>query len=191
MKKFLSGLKIHRRGRSQPRNEIGATESTVGADPVVQRPAESTPDLGLGASTSSRLTSPDQESNGTQKYYPGGDASDHFSSRGTDRPSMSNRLRSAVRTGQSENQNPSNDDIGQSPLPQGKPELKTLVSSGAKFVLRAAKESTDACPQLKSVLGALCFILDNYEVRGYNMSPARDTDHLHNKLLNAVKRWNR
>ena len=62
--KFLSLPKIHRRGRSQPRNEIVATEGLPGAGPVVPRPAESTPDLGLGVSTSSNLTSPDQEFNG-------------------------------------------------------------------------------------------------------------------------------
>ena len=168
LEKLLSLPKIHRRGRSQPRNEIGATEASGDADPVAPRPAESTPDLGLGVSTPSRLASPDQESNGMQNFLSWRRCIQPLFSRGTDRPSMSDRFRSAFRTGRSKNQNPSRDDIGQSPLPENKSKLKSLASSGAKFILRGAKESTDACPQLKSVLGALCFILDNYEVRGSN-----------------------
>ena len=38
------------------------------------------------------------------------------------------------------------------------------VSAVAKLFLRAAKESADAFPPLKSLVGGLCFILDNYEV---------------------------
>ena len=40
----------------------------------------------------------------------------------------------------------------------------STVSATAKLLLRAAKESADAFPPLKSVVGGLCFILDNYEV---------------------------
>ena len=62
--KFLSPLKIHRRGRSKARSEIGAIEGSGDADPAAPRPAESTPDLGISVSTSSRLTSPEEDSNG-------------------------------------------------------------------------------------------------------------------------------
>ena len=41
---------------------------------------------------------------------------------------------------------------------------KSAASATAKLFLRAAKESADAFPPLKSVVGGLCFILDNYEV---------------------------
>jgi len=41
---------------------------------------------------------------------------------------------------------------------------KSAASATAKLFLRAAKESSDAFPPLKSVVGGLCFILDNYEV---------------------------
>jgi len=41
---------------------------------------------------------------------------------------------------------------------------KSTTSATAKLLLRAAKESADAFPPLKSAVGGLCFILDNYEV---------------------------
>ena len=41
---------------------------------------------------------------------------------------------------------------------------KSAASATAKLFLRATKESADAFPPLKSVVGGLCFILDNYEV---------------------------
>ena len=166
--KFLSLPKIHRRGRSQPRNEIRTAEGSVDAGPVEPHPVESTPDLEIGVSTSSGLTSPGQEPNGMQNFILGTMRSTTFFSRGTDRPSMSDRFRSALRTGRGKNRNPLRHAIERSPLPEDKSNLKSLVSSGAKFILRGAKESTDACPQLKAVLGALCFILDYYEVRGSN-----------------------
>ena len=41
---------------------------------------------------------------------------------------------------------------------------KSTGSATAKLLLRAAKESADAFPPLKSAVGGLCFVLDNYEV---------------------------
>jgi len=41
---------------------------------------------------------------------------------------------------------------------------KSTASASAKLLLRAAKESADAFPPLKSAVGGLCFILDSYEV---------------------------
>ena len=41
---------------------------------------------------------------------------------------------------------------------------KSVASATAKLFLRGAKESADAFPPLKSVVGGLCFILDNFEV---------------------------
>jgi len=41
---------------------------------------------------------------------------------------------------------------------------KSAASATAKLFLRGAKESTDVFPPLKSVVGGLCFILDNFEV---------------------------
>jgi len=41
----------------------------------------------------------------------------------------------------------------------------SIVSSTAKLLLRGVRDSADAFPQLKSVAGGLCFILENCEVR--------------------------
>jgi len=41
---------------------------------------------------------------------------------------------------------------------------KSTASATAKLLLHAIKESADAFPLLKSAVGGLCFILDNYEV---------------------------
>jgi hypothetical protein len=49
--------------------------------------------------------------------------------------------------------------------------LVSLASSGARLILLGIKESTDAFPPLKSTAAALCFILDNYEVRA-NLRPS-------------------
>lgn len=39
------------------------------------------------------------------------------------------------------------------------------VSDSVKFCLRALKDSADAFPPLKSLVGAIAFFLDNHEVR--------------------------
>jgi len=41
---------------------------------------------------------------------------------------------------------------------------RSAASATVKLLLRAVKESADAFPPLKSAVGGLCFILDNYEV---------------------------
>ena len=41
----------------------------------------------------------------------------------------------------------------------------SIVSSTAKLLLRGVRDSADAFPQLKSVAGGLCFILENCEVQ--------------------------
>jgi len=43
-------------------------------------------------------------------------------------------------------------------------QLGSMASATAKLLLRGVKESADAFPPLKSVVGGLCFILDNCEV---------------------------
>ena len=40
----------------------------------------------------------------------------------------------------------------------------STASATARLLLRGVKESADAFPPLKSVVGGLCFILDNCEV---------------------------
>ena len=41
---------------------------------------------------------------------------------------------------------------------------KSTASATIKLLLRAVKESADSFPPLKSAVGGLCFIQDNYEV---------------------------
>ena len=41
---------------------------------------------------------------------------------------------------------------------------KSTVSDTAKLILRSVRDSADVFPPLKSVVGGLCFILENYEV---------------------------
>ena len=41
---------------------------------------------------------------------------------------------------------------------------KTTVSSTAKLLLCTVRDSADVFPPLKSVVGGLCYILENYEV---------------------------
>jgi len=66
-REFLRAPKKHRRTQSKARSEVGSIEGRGGLDLAVPRPAESTPDLRIGASnlpTSSTLTPRDQEPNG-------------------------------------------------------------------------------------------------------------------------------
>ena len=42
---------------------------------------------------------------------------------------------------------------------------KSTISATAKLLLCTVRDSADAFPPLKSVVGGLCFILENYEVR--------------------------
>ena len=48
---------------------------------------------------------------------------------------------------------------------ESRPGWGTTASSSAKLVLRGVRDSADAFGPLKSAVGGLCFILENYEVR--------------------------
>ena len=52
----------------------------------------------------------------------------------------------------------------QSATDDSKENWKSTVSATAKLFLCAVRDSADAFPPLKSVVGGLCFILENYEV---------------------------
>ena len=47
---------------------------------------------------------------------------------------------------------------------ENRPDWESTPSSSAKLALRAVRDSADAFGPLKSVAGALCFILENCEV---------------------------
>ena len=59
--------------------------------------------------------------------------------------------------------NPVQDALGSG---KGKPTTQwtSVLSATAKLFLRGTKESADAFPPLKSVVGGLCFIVDSFEV---------------------------
>ena len=81
-------------------------------------------------------------------------------------------IRSVFGTGSKKNLTGSSDDtIDPRAMTKSKSNLKSLASSGAKFILRGVKESADVFPPLKSAAGALCFILDNCEVRSTSGLP--------------------
>ena len=57
---------------------------------------------------------------------------------------------------------------GKSPqnvVDDNKEDWKSTLSSTAKLVAYAVRETSDAFPPLKSVAGGLCAVLENYEVR--------------------------
>jgi len=168
LRDFLSLRKGHRRSRSKARSEIGSIEGQGEADPVAhQRPTESTPDLQISASTSSTsspLTSHGQESNRMQRALSQTIYLTTLFTLNKGR-SISDRVRSVFRKSHSKLLGSSNCTVKPSAMDENKSDLKPLASSAAKLLLRGVKESADAFPPLKSVVGGLCFILDNCEVR--------------------------
>ena len=74
----------------------------------------------------------------------------------TDNSATDNQIQDALSSGQSE---PDASDGKKSE------QWKSVASATAKMFLRGVKESADAFPPLKSVVGGLCFILDNFEVQ--------------------------
>ena len=52
----------------------------------------------------------------------------------------------------------------QSATGDSKENWKSTVSATAKLFLCTVRDSADAFPPLKSVVGGLCFILENYQV---------------------------
>ena len=53
---------------------------------------------------------------------------------------------------------------GQNATGKNQSDRYSTVSAAAKLLLRTVRDSADACPPLKSVVGGICSILDNYEV---------------------------
>ena len=59
-----------------------------------------------------------------------------------------------------------NENVGtSSAADENRPDWRSPASSSAKLVLQAVRDSADAFPPLKSVVGSLCSILENCEVR--------------------------
>ena len=72
--------------------------------------------------------------------------------------------------------NTGNENVGASAaVDENRPDWKSTVSSSAKLVLRAVRDSSDAFGPLKSVAGGLCFILENSEVRYLSLLATSNT----------------
>ena len=62
--------------------------------------------------------------------------------------------------------NPESENVRAGPATdENRPDWKSTASSSARLVLRGVRDSADAFGPLRSVVGGLCFILDNCEVR--------------------------
>ena len=166
LRKLLRLPKFHSRKRSRARSENIEGPSGVGLS--VPPPAESAPDLRIGASTSP-LTPHDQKSNGTRTVSSQKTHLTVFPSHKAGRPSDSDEHRPVSNSAENASPKFSDPVDGPSAVDENKSNLKSLASSGAKWILRGVNQSADAFGPLKSVAGGLCFILDNCEVRG---SPA-------------------
>ena len=108
-------------------------------------------------------------------------------SRNTD-PSISDRFRSVFNKRRNKRLGPTSPASKPGVVDENKPDIKSLASSAAKFVLRGVKESADACPQFKSVVGCFCFILDNYEVQSAPYITQSKTLTVARKQLHVTKR---
>jgi hypothetical protein len=80
-------------------------------------------------------------------------------------PADAGLFRSVLKQGESAGPGSSDPVVKAGATDEKKSHLKSLASSGAKFILRGVNESADAFGPLKSVAGGLCYLLDNYEVR--------------------------
>ena len=144
---FLRLPRIHRRKRSKARSEV---ENPSEAGPSLPPSSESTPDLRIGAST---------EPSNSQTIHafppPSHDTHRPFSAGGPV-------------SGPGETIDPESSDpiVEPGAIDENKSNLRSLASSGARFILNGVKESADAFGPLKSVAGGLCFILDTCEVCG-------------------------
>ena len=170
--------RIQRRTRSETRREVtpDPIEGSSGVALTVPKYMASTPALGTNtpaAQMSGSSTPHVQESKGmwplpsSRTSY----LNNPFSCGNVADRSISGRFRSIFskkRSKQSEG-SPSHT-ANTSAIDVNTPDVKTIATSSAKLALRGVKETADAYPPLKSVVGCLCFILDNYEVRPWSLT---------------------
>ena len=67
-------------------------------------------------------------------------------------------------------------------------DLKPTISATVKLVLCIVRDSADAFPPLKSVAGAICSILENYEVRFTSHPPPSRCSHSSSERKKTSKR---
>ena len=143
----------------------GSTEDPGGVDPVEPRPMASNPELSSSFPTSGPSNPPRQEPNGMQMTWARMIPLTIVLPRKADNPPTFDPSPLVTSEGKNEQQGSTGDFTDPGAIDGNKSYLKSLASSTAKLVLRGVKESADAFPLLKTVVGCLCFILDNYEVR--------------------------
>ena len=162
---FLPVPKRHRRKRSKARSEVGSNED--GAGQVALRPTESTPDLGIGASilpVPTPLTSRSHVPKGARMRSPRLiHLTTHFS-HNTD-PTLASDQTQSIPGRDGGNQPKSSDHtVDPKAVPENKTNWKSTAYATTKLAINIAKESSDAFPPLKSVLGGLSAILDHCDV---------------------------
>ena len=168
---FLGLPKSRRRKHSKARSEIDPTEGTDEVDLAPPRlTSGSTPDLQLGVAIPTSpgpSTAHGQRSNGMQSFIFLDHLSEHSFLHNAEPTSISDRFRSILSKRQSKPTGPSNPTVKTSAGAgsESKLDWKTTTSSVAKLLLLGVRESADTFGPLKSVVGGLCFILENCEVR--------------------------
>ena len=168
LREFLGIPKRRRRGKSKARGEIDPTEGTDEVDLAPPRlTSGSTPDLQISAPISTSpgpSTAGDQRSNGMQSLISLDYSSDRSSLRDTDPLSIPNRFQSIPSQTQGQPTGSPNPTVETSAGGESNPDWKVTASSAAKLLLFGVRESADTFGPLKSVVGGLCFILENCEV---------------------------
>ena len=174
IRNLLSLPRKDRRARSEARGRDASIADPGEVGQVVPRPAESSPDLRIGPSTSPApgpLTSRDHESSSmpTSSFRVF-----HLTTppRNTDRPAVLGQIRSVMESGQSKNQKSSDDKTTDSSAAhENVSNWKSTAYSTTKLAINLVKESSDVFPPLKSVVGGLSAILEHCDVQPISPIP--------------------
>ena len=167
-KKFLPVPKNHRRTLSEAGGEVGSIDDRGEAGPLTLLPTESTEDIGIGSSTLSTptpLASRSHEINGTQMTL---SWEIHLTAISCNiDPSTSTSDRGRPVPGKDENSQPelsSDHTTDPKAASENKPGWGSTAYATTKLAINITKESADAFPPLKSVLGGLSAILKHSDV---------------------------
>ena len=151
---------LRRRKRRKARGEI---ENPSKVDLPAPRPTE----CGASASPSISHGQSDQESESSSMQVVSSQTTYliALSLRNVAHSYNSDGRRSVSNVAESAEPGSSNPVAGPGLVDENRSNLRSLVCSGAKLILKGVNESADAFGPLKSVAGGLCFILDHCEVR--------------------------
>ena len=152
----------------KPRQQPGkGIQDQMQVDPVAPGPAESTPGLGIGPSTSR-----DPESNGTHTIL---SREVHLTAsfRDPEHRAPPNLLQSVFGTRKRNRTNSSDDTADKRATSKHKLNWKATAYSTTKLAINLVKESSDVFPLLKSVAGGLSAVLQHCDVRTIPPVPHR------------------